>query len=104
VVARLAVLVDPAGVVAGAEVVVAGGAVGQQVPDDDQDGAGDGDEGFELSSMPAPLPGSCDRSCSALLSPYRTHPKPSATAGHALSGHNRPIGGADSLSWRIREQ
>jgi len=37
-------------VVAGAEVVVAGGAVGEQVPDDDQDGAGDGDQGFELAA------------------------------------------------------
>src|SRR5436309_3815082 len=47
--AGLAVFVDPAGVVASAEVVVAGGAVGEQVPDDHQDGAGDGDQGFELS-------------------------------------------------------
>jgi hypothetical protein len=49
VVAGLAVFVDPAGVVAGAEVSVAGGAVGEQVPDDHQDGAGDGDGGFELA-------------------------------------------------------
>jgi hypothetical protein len=37
VVAGLAVLVDPAGVVAGAEILVAGGAVGEQVPDDECD-------------------------------------------------------------------
>src|SRR4029453_8138944 len=39
VVAGLLVLVDAAGVVAGAQVVVAGGGVGQQMPDDHQDGA-----------------------------------------------------------------
>src|SRR5512142_2921408 len=50
VVAGLAVLVDPAGAVAGAEVVVAGGGVGEQVPDDDQGGAGDGDQGLELAA------------------------------------------------------
>src|SRR5215469_7565576 len=49
VVAHLAVLVDPAGVIAGAEVVVAGGGVIEQVPDDDQDGAGDRDQGLELA-------------------------------------------------------
>ena len=49
-VAGLAVLVQTAGVVVGAEVVVAGGGVGEQVPDDDQDGSGDGDEGFELAA------------------------------------------------------
>src|SRR6266508_1231822 len=43
VVAGLLGFVDAAGVVAGAKVVVAGGGVGEQVPDDDQDGAGDGD-------------------------------------------------------------
>jgi hypothetical protein len=42
--------VDAAGVVSGAEVVVAGGAVGQQVPDDHQDGAGDGDQGVEFAA------------------------------------------------------
>jgi hypothetical protein len=42
-VACLAVLVDAAGVVAGAQFAEAGGGVGEQVPDDDQDGAGDGD-------------------------------------------------------------
>jgi hypothetical protein len=50
VVAGLALGVDAAGVVAGAEVVVAGSGVGQQVPDDDQDGAGDGDQGLELAA------------------------------------------------------
>ena len=49
-VAGFLVGVDAAGVVAGAEVVVAGGGVGEQVPDDDQDGAGDGDEGLELAA------------------------------------------------------
>src|ERR1039457_2131068 len=37
-------------VVAGAEVGVPGGRVGQQVPDDDQDGAGDGDLGLCLAA------------------------------------------------------
>jgi hypothetical protein len=43
-------LVDTAGVVAGSEVVVAGDAVGEQVPDDDQNGAGNGDQGLELAA------------------------------------------------------
>ncbi|MGC2404697.1 MAG: hypothetical protein WA510_33205 [Acidobacteriaceae bacterium] len=50
VVAGLLVFVDPAGVVARAQVMEAGGGVGQQVPDDDQDGAGDGNEGSELAA------------------------------------------------------
>jgi hypothetical protein len=41
-----AAFVDAGGVVVGAEVAVAGVRVGQQMPDDHQDGAGDGDEGF----------------------------------------------------------
>jgi len=49
VVAHLAALVDAGGVVARAKVVVAGGAIGQQVPDDDQDRAGDDNEGLELA-------------------------------------------------------
>src|SRR6266511_282507 len=52
VVAGLAVLVDAVGVVVGAEVVEAGGGVGEQVPDDHQDRAGDGDQGFELADAP----------------------------------------------------
>lgn len=44
------VFVDAGGVVVGAEVVEAGGGVGQQVPDDDQDGTGDGDEGLEFAA------------------------------------------------------
>ena len=51
-VAGLAVLVDAAGVVVGAEVVEAGGGVGEQVPDDHQDRAGDGDQGLELADAP----------------------------------------------------
>ncbi len=38
------------GVVVGAEVVEARGGVGQQVPDDDQDGAGDRNEGLEFAA------------------------------------------------------
>src|ERR1022692_5098517 len=49
VIAGLAVLVSAAGVVAGAQLVVPGGGIGEQVPDDDQDGAGDGDQGLELA-------------------------------------------------------
>ena len=45
-----AVLVDALGVEVGAEVVVAGGGVGEEVPDDDEDRAGDRDEGFELAA------------------------------------------------------
>ena len=41
---------DSVGVVVGAKVAEAGGRVGQQVPDDDQDGARDRDEGFELAA------------------------------------------------------
>jgi papain fold toxin 1 (glutamine deamidase) of polymorphic toxin system len=50
VVAGFAVGVDAAGVVAGAEFVVAGGGFGEQVPDDDQDGPGDRDECFEFAA------------------------------------------------------
>src|SRR5579859_2262295 len=56
VVAGLALLVDAAGVVTGAEVVVAGGGIGEQVPDDHQDGAGDGDHGLELAPAPGQAP------------------------------------------------
>jgi hypothetical protein len=48
VVAGLAARVDAAGAAADAEVVLAAGAVGEQVPDDDQDGAGD--EGLEFAA------------------------------------------------------
>ena len=51
-VAGRAVAVDAAGVVVGAEVVEAGGGIGQQVPDDHQDGAGHGDQGLALADAP----------------------------------------------------
>jgi hypothetical protein len=51
-VAGLAVAVDAAGVVVGAQVVEAGGGVGEQVPDDHQDGAGYGDQGLTLADAP----------------------------------------------------
>src|SRR5215218_6253867 len=51
-VAGLAALVDAAGVVVGAQIVEAGGGVGEQVPDDHQDRAGDGDQRFELADAP----------------------------------------------------
>ena len=41
---------DAAGVVVGSEVVEAGAGIGQQVPDDDQDGAGDGDQRLEFAA------------------------------------------------------
>src|SRR5215475_4484650 len=50
VVAGFFVFVGAAGVIAGAEFAEAGGAAGEQVPDDHQDGAGDGDQGFELAA------------------------------------------------------
>jgi hypothetical protein len=50
VVAGLLVIVGAAGVAARAQVMEAGGGVGQQVPVDDQDGACDGDEGSELAA------------------------------------------------------
>jgi hypothetical protein len=40
---------DPVVEELGAKIAVAAGGVGEQVPDDDEDGAGDGDEGLELS-------------------------------------------------------
>src|SRR3954453_4909272 len=46
----LPVGVDASLVVVGAEVAVAGGGVGEQVPDDDQDGAGNGDQGFAFTA------------------------------------------------------
>ena len=45
-----------AGVVAGAEVAVAGGGTGEEVPDDDEDGTGDRDEGLELAAAPDEAP------------------------------------------------
>ena len=42
--------------VPGAQLVEAGGGVGEQVPDDDQDGAGDGDQGPELAAAPGDPP------------------------------------------------
>ena len=42
-VARLAVFVDVGAVVVGSEIVEPRGGVGQQVPDDDQDGSGYGE-------------------------------------------------------------
>src|SRR6266508_648073 len=48
-VAGFAVFVDAVVVVVGAEVDEASGGVGEQVPDDDEDGAGDGDEGLLLA-------------------------------------------------------
>src|SRR6266568_5385360 len=52
VVAGLFVFVGAAGVVAGAEFMEGGGRVGEQVPDDHQDGAGDRDQGLELAAAP----------------------------------------------------
>jgi hypothetical protein len=40
---------DPGVEEVGAEVAVAAGGVGEQVPDDDEDGRGDGDLGFLLA-------------------------------------------------------
>src|SRR5262249_33907674 len=50
VVAGLAVFVDAAGRGAGPEVAEAGGAAGEQVPDDAQNGAGHGDQGLQLAA------------------------------------------------------
>ena len=50
VVALLAVGVDAGVVEVGAEVVEAGVGVGEQVPDDDQDGAADRDDGLLLAA------------------------------------------------------
>src|SRR5438067_6153538 len=50
VVACFTGVVDAVGVVVWAEFVEPGGGVVEQVPDDDEDGAGHGDERFELSS------------------------------------------------------
>ncbi|AWK10418.1 hypothetical protein DDQ41_17645 [Streptomyces spongiicola] len=49
-VAGLAGGIEVLGVPVGAEVAVAGGGVVQEVPDRDQDGAGDGDQCFEVAS------------------------------------------------------
>jgi len=50
VVADLSAGADSGVVEVGAEFAEAGIGVGQQVPDDDEDGAADGDDGFLLSS------------------------------------------------------
>nr|WP_260502437.1 hypothetical protein [Rhodococcus aetherivorans] len=49
-VADRAFAVAPDGVVVGPEFVEAGAGVGEQVPDDDEDRAGNGDEGLELAA------------------------------------------------------
>ena len=49
VVAKSAVDVDAASVVIAAEIMEAQMRIGQQIPDDDQDRAGDSDERFELA-------------------------------------------------------
>ena len=56
VVTDLLVLVGAAGVVARAEVVEGGRGVGEQVPDDHQDGTGDRDQGLELAAAPDDAP------------------------------------------------
>jgi hypothetical protein len=56
-VALASLLVDAAFVVVGAEVAVGGVGVGEQVPDDDEDGTGDGDEGFALPDARPPVQG-----------------------------------------------
>ncbi len=48
--ALASLLVDAAFVVVGAEVAVGGGGVGEQVPDDDEDGTGDRDERLAFAS------------------------------------------------------
>jgi hypothetical protein len=50
VVAGLAIGVGAVGVEVRAQVVEPCGGIGEQVPDDDQDGSGDGDQGFELAA------------------------------------------------------
>ncbi|CQD23923.1 hypothetical protein BN1232_05935 [Mycobacterium lentiflavum] len=50
VVADLSLGDHAVGVVVGAEVVESGGGVGEQLPSDNEDGAGDRDEGFELAA------------------------------------------------------
>jgi hypothetical protein len=57
-VAGLAVAVDAAGVVVGAEVVEPCGGIGEQVPDDHQDGTGHSDQGLcqPLAPVPPPTP------------------------------------------------
>jgi hypothetical protein len=50
VVADLAAGVDVVGVVVAAQIVEAGRGIGRQVPDDDQDGTRDRDEGCEVAA------------------------------------------------------
>src|SRR5258705_2119153 len=50
VVAHAAFDVDAAGVVVGSEIMEPGEGVSEQVADDDQDGAGDRDQGLELAA------------------------------------------------------
>ena len=52
----LALRVDAGVVVVGAEVVEAGVGVGEQVPDDDQDGAADRDDGLLLAAASGDAP------------------------------------------------
>ena len=50
VVAGLAIGVGAVGIEVRAQVMEPCGGIGEQVPDDDQDGAGHGDQGFELAA------------------------------------------------------
>src|SRR3954451_9896272 len=54
--AFLAFGVDPLVVEVGSEVVVAGLGIGQQMPDDDQDGAADGDDGLLRAAAASDAP------------------------------------------------
>ena len=65
VVALLALSVDAGVVEAGAKIMEAGGGVGQQMPDDDQNGAADRDDG-SLGAAPPGDPGADPRRRSAL--------------------------------------
>ena len=71
VVALAALSVDAGVVEARAEVLVADGRVGQQVPDDDQDGVADGDDG------PLGAAASCD---APVAPPRKVLVRPAATA------------------------
>ena len=80
-----AVLVEALGVVVAAEVVEAGGGVGQQVPDDDQDGAGDRDEGFTPVTATPGTPNSSVVACFQARGPPPVEPRilSKGSGGHA---------------------
>src|SRR6516165_2253121 len=94
VAACLAVGVDGVEVAVVAEVFESCGAVGQQVPDDDEQGAGDGDQGLELAAAPGQPPVSLAGAGGGLRGGRGRVAQDALEVGVALGGLAGPLAGA----------